>query len=58
MRMNRLIPMLLVKSMPASVESKSDEWGWAMLHLDDCRLTLDQSIHLHADVPRESVLYL
>ncbi|MFN7967422.1 MAG: hypothetical protein U0V87_17235 [Acidobacteriota bacterium] len=56
--MNRLIPMLLVKSMPASVESKSDEWGWAMLHLDDCRLTLDQSIHLHADVPRESVLYL
>ncbi len=68
MRMNRLIPMLPVKSMPASVEyyrklgfsveSKSDEWGWAMLHLDDCRLMVDQSIHLHGGVPRESVLYL
>jgi catechol 2,3-dioxygenase-like lactoylglutathione lyase family enzyme len=68
MKMNRLIPMLPVKSMPASVEfyqklcfvveQRNDEWGWAMLRFDDCRLMVDQSIHLHPGVPRESVLYL
>ena len=41
MKMNRIIPMLPVKSMPASVEfyqklgftveRRQDEWGWAML---------------------------
>ena len=68
MRMNRLIPMLPVKSMPASVvfyqklgfsvEQRNDGWGWAMLCFDECRLMLDQSINLHAAAPRQFVLYL
>jgi uncharacterized glyoxalase superfamily protein PhnB len=66
--MNRLIPMLPVSSMPASVdfyrklgfsvEERNDEWGWAMLRFDDCRLMLDQSINAHPGMPRSSVLYL
>jgi catechol 2,3-dioxygenase-like lactoylglutathione lyase family enzyme len=68
MRMNRLIPMLPVKSMPASVvfyqklgfsvEQKNDSWGWAMLFFDECRLMLDQSINLHENAPRQFVIYL
>ena len=68
MKMNRLIPMLPVKSMPASiefyqklgfsVERRNDDWGWAMLCCDECRLMVDQSINLHRDAPRQSVLYL
>jgi catechol 2,3-dioxygenase-like lactoylglutathione lyase family enzyme len=68
MKMNRLIPMLPVKSMPASiefyqklgfeVEQRNDVWNWAMLSFDECRLMLDQSINLHRNSPRESVLYL
>jgi len=68
MKMNRLIPMLPVKSMPASidfyqklgfsVERRSDEWGWAMLCFDECRLMVDQSINAHREAPRQSVLYL
>ena len=68
MKMNRIIPMLPVKSMPASVafyqhlgfsvERRMDEWGWALLRFDDCRLMVDQSINLHRDAPRQSVLYL
>ena len=68
MKMNRLIPMLPVKSMPASVEfyqklgfsveKRNDEWRWAMLRFDECRLMVDQSINLHPDAPRQSVLYL
>jgi catechol 2,3-dioxygenase-like lactoylglutathione lyase family enzyme len=68
MKLNRLIPMLPVKSMPASVEfyqklgfsveKRRDDWGWAMLCFDDCRLMVDQSINLHRDAPRQSVLYL
>ena len=68
MKMNRLIPMLPVKSMPASiefyqklgfsVERRNDDWGWAMLSLDECRLMVDQSINLHWHAPRQSVLYL
>ncbi len=68
MRMDRLIPMLPVKSMPASikfyqrlgfsVEQRNDQWGWAMLRFDDCRLMVDQSINLQRDAPRQSVLYL
>jgi catechol 2,3-dioxygenase-like lactoylglutathione lyase family enzyme len=68
MKMSRLIPMLPVKHLPASiefyqklgfsVEERNDDWGWAMLRFDECRLKLDQSIHLHRGVPRESVLYL
>jgi catechol 2,3-dioxygenase-like lactoylglutathione lyase family enzyme len=66
--MKRLIPMLPVKSMPASVEfyqklgfsveQRNDDWGWAMLCFDECRLMVDQSIHRHRGGPRESVLYL
>jgi catechol 2,3-dioxygenase-like lactoylglutathione lyase family enzyme len=68
MRMNRLIPMLPVKSVPESVEfyqklgfsveQRNDQWGWAMLRFDECRLMLDQSINAHAGAPRQSVLYL
>ncbi len=68
MKMNRLIPMLPVKSMPASVEfyqklgfsveQRQEEWGWAMLHCGECSLMVDQSINLHRDAPRQSVLYL
>jgi catechol 2,3-dioxygenase-like lactoylglutathione lyase family enzyme len=68
MKLNRLIPMLPVKSMPASVEfyqklgfsveKRNDDWGWAMLRLDECRLMVDQSINHHRDAPRQSVLYL
>jgi catechol 2,3-dioxygenase-like lactoylglutathione lyase family enzyme len=68
MKMNRVIPMLPVKSMPASiefyrklgfsVEQKNDQWGWGMLRLDECLLMLDQSINHRTDVPRQSVLYL
>jgi catechol 2,3-dioxygenase-like lactoylglutathione lyase family enzyme len=41
-----------------SVEQKDDGWGWAMLSFDECRLMLDQSINLHRDAPRDSVIYL
>lgn len=68
MKMTRLIPMLPVKSMPASVEfyqqlgfsveQRNDEWGWAMLRFDECRLMVDQSINRDSNTPRESVLYL
>ena len=68
MKMTRLIPMLPVKHMPASVEfyqklgfsveQRNDHWGWAMLCFDECRLMLDQSINLHPDAPRPSVIYL
>jgi catechol 2,3-dioxygenase-like lactoylglutathione lyase family enzyme len=68
MKMSRLIPMLPVKSMPASiefyrklgfsVERRNDDWGWAMLRLDECRLMVDQSINHHPNAPRQSVLYL
>ncbi len=68
MKMNRLIPMLPVKSMPASVEfyqklgfsveRKDDGWGWAMLRFDECRLMVDQSINKDRGAPRQSVVYL
>lgn len=69
MKMNRLIPMLPVKSMPASVdfycgmlgfvtESRNDDWGWAMLRFDECRLMLDQSINAHPAMPRSAIIYL
>jgi uncharacterized glyoxalase superfamily protein PhnB len=60
--------MLPVKSMPRSVEfyeklgftveRRNDEWGWAMLRFDECRLMVDQSINLHAGATRQSVIYL
>ena len=68
MKMNRLIPMLPVKSMLTSVgfyqklgfniEEKNDHWGWAMLCFDECRLMVDQSINQSPDAPRPAVLYL
>ena len=68
MKMNRLIPMLPVRSMPASVEfyrklgfsieTRNDDWGWAMLRFDECRLMVDQSINLARNAPRQSVIYL
>lgn len=68
MSLNRLVPMQPVKNMPASVafyeklgfvvENRNDEWGWAMLRCGDCQLMLDQSINLHAGIPRISVIYL
>lgn len=68
MSLSRIVPMQPVKNMPASVafyeklgfvvESRSDEWGWAMLRCGDSGLMLDQSINLHAAIPRISVLYL
>ena len=68
MKMSRLIPMLAVKSMPASVEfyqklgfsveERNDDWRWAMLRFDECRLMVDQSINLHPAAPRNAVLYL
>jgi catechol 2,3-dioxygenase-like lactoylglutathione lyase family enzyme len=68
MKMNRLIPMLPVRSMPASVEfykklgfsveKKNDDWKWAMLVFGECRLMVDQSINHHPGSPRECVLYL
>src|SRR3546814_16290084 len=57
-----------VRSMPASVEFyeklgfeievRRDDWGWARLRCGDCRVMLDQSINLHAGIPRIAVLYL
>ncbi|MEO8811261.1 MAG: VOC family protein [Rhodanobacter sp.] len=68
MSLNRLVPMQPVKSMPASVqfyqklgfvvEDRNDEWGWAMLRCGKSQLMLDQSINLHAGMPKVSVLYL
>lgn len=68
MKMNRLIPMLPVSNMPASVafyqklgfdtERRNDEWRWAMLRFGECRLMVDESINLHPGMPRAPVLYL
>jgi uncharacterized glyoxalase superfamily protein PhnB len=67
MKLERMIPMLPVRSMPASVEfylklgfsveQREDQWRWAMLRFDDCRLMLDESINVHPGLPRTSVLY-
>jgi catechol 2,3-dioxygenase-like lactoylglutathione lyase family enzyme len=69
MKMTRLIPMLPVRSMPASVafycgmlgfevEHRNDRWGWAMLRFDDCRLMVDESINAHPGGDRDPILYL
>lgn len=68
MKMTRLIPMLPVRSMPASVayyrklgfsvEQRNDDWRWAMLCFGECRLMVDQSINVHPQAPRTCVLYL
>lgn len=68
MKMHRLVPMLPVKSLPASVafyrklgfsvEQQRDDWRWAMLGFDECRLMVDESINRQHHAPRESVVYL
>lgn len=68
MKMTRLVPMLPVRSMPASVEfyqklgfsveKRNDDWRWAMLCFGNCRLMVDESINVHPQSPRTSVLYL
>jgi catechol 2,3-dioxygenase-like lactoylglutathione lyase family enzyme len=68
MNMARLIPMLPVRNVTASiefyrklgfiVEEQNDGWNWAMLVFGDCRLMIDQSIRQHPDAPRDFVLYL
>lgn len=69
LRLQRLVPMLPVRSMPVSVEfyqkmlgfeveTRNDEWGWARLCLGDCRLMVDQSLNVQPDAPRQTVLYL
>ncbi len=65
--MNRVVPMLPVRSMPASVEfyqklgfdveRRDDKWGWALLRADGCHLMLDQSINRHPETPRQTVVY-
>ncbi len=66
--MGRIIPMLPVRSMPASVAfyrklgfvvvDRNDGWRWAMLGFGDCRLMLDESINVHPALPRTAVIYL
>src|SRR6185503_11267154 len=68
MKLNRLTPMLPVRSMPASVEFyeklgfiaelRDDDWRWALLRSGECRLMVDESINAHPGIPRTSVLYL
>ena len=68
MKMKRLIPMLPVMNLGASiefyeklgfsVEQRNDGWGWAMLRFDDCRLMLDCSINTERNAPRLAVVYL
>jgi uncharacterized glyoxalase superfamily protein PhnB len=68
MTMDRLTPMLPVKHTPTSiefyqklgfgVEQRNDDWGWAMLAFDECRVMLDQSINGHGGGARQFVLYL
>jgi len=68
MKLTQIIPMLPVRRIAASiafyeklgfhVEDRHDEWRWAMLAFGDCRLMVDESINVHPDAPRQSVLYL
>ena len=69
MKMTRLIPMLPVRNLARAIEfycgklgfqieTRRDDWGWAMLRFDECRLMLDQSINQHPDQPRDNILYL
>ncbi|TWT40232.1 VOC family protein [Botrimarina hoheduenensis] len=68
MKMNRIVPMLPVSNMPASVayyeklgfsvEQRNDEWRWALLRCGDCQLMVDESINIAPHAPRAGVLYL
>ena len=67
-KLNRLIPMLPVRSMSASVdfyqmlgfsvEQRNDDWRWAMLCCGDCRIMVDESINVHPKLPKAGVIYL
>ncbi len=46
------------KMLGFEVERRMDDWGWAILRFDECRLMLDQSINTHPDQPRDAILYL
>jgi uncharacterized glyoxalase superfamily protein PhnB len=41
-----------------SIERRNDDWGWAMLRFDECRLMVDQSINAGRHAARQSVIYL
>ncbi|MBK6589579.1 MAG: VOC family protein [Acidobacteria bacterium] len=66
--MNRLIPMLpaadigrsieFYEKLGFSVESRRDEWRWAMLVFGECRIMVEQSINVRPGAPRSGVLYL
>lgn len=68
MKMQRIVTMLPVRSMPASVEyygklgfvveTRNDAWRWAMLRFDECRLMVDESINVAPAAQRTAVLYL
>lgn len=68
MQMNRIVAMLPVRHLPASiafyrklgfrVEDRNDTWQWAMLRFGECQLMLDESINAHPESPRMAVLYL
>lgn len=68
MSIQSLVPMQPVASMPASVsfyeklgfivQDRNDDWGWAKLRCGNAQLMLDESINLHAGIPRIAVLYL
>ncbi len=68
MQLVSLVPMQPVRSLAASipfyeklgfgVEQRRDDWGWARLRCGACELMLDESINLHAGIPRIAVLYL
>jgi catechol 2,3-dioxygenase-like lactoylglutathione lyase family enzyme len=68
MRITGLVPMLPVQRLERAVEfycgrlgfqveRRRDDWGWAMLRLDEARLMLDQSIH-SPDRASAAVIYL
>lgn len=66
--MSRIIPMQPVRHLPRAIdfyeklgfviEDRRDDWGWAKLRWGECRVMLDQSINVNADMPRDAVLYL
>ena len=58
-RLQRLVPMLPVRSMPASVEFYEKLLGFSVeTRLCDCRLMVDQSLNVQPDAPRQTILYL
>ena len=68
MNLERIVPMLPVRELGRSiayyeqlgfrVERREPHWGWATVALGSCQLMLDQSIHRHPIVERDTVIYL